>query len=336
MSKITIQQIADLAGVNKATVSRVINRSANISEKTREKVEAIMKEHNYVPNSIARGLAFNKTFTVGFYSDYTDKRAYANPFFYKVLQGIEEIVYNNDHMFLMMSDHVNKKSSSTFENVVSQHRVDGLIIPNTLLTEQNYDLLTKHNMPYVVTGENMLPKEGVPWVDIDNVQAGQVLTEHLIELGCRNIMIYAGGEAVARDKFLADRLKGYTEMMKRNQLDISVIEHADVLKTLNLAKKSEKSERTGITGTRPDALICCTHEQLFEILDWERGNPMLSELALATFDNFPMSKYMTHPVHFVDIDLEMMGKQAAQMLFSLMNKETDVPKSISIHTRIGN
>ncbi|MFD1175343.1 LacI family DNA-binding transcriptional regulator [Paenibacillus puldeungensis] len=334
MSKITIQQIADLAGVNKATVSRVINGNSKISEKTREKVEAIMKQQNYVPNSIARGLAFNKTFTVGFYSDYTDKRAYANPFFYKVLQGIEEIVYNNDHMFLMMSDHVNKKSKSTFEKVVSQHRVDGLIIPNTLLTERNYDLLVKHKMPYVVTGENMLPKGGVPWVDIDNVQAGQILTEHLIELGCRNIMIYAGGEAVKRDKFLADRLKGYTETMTRNQLDISVIQHGDVLKTFNFSEGSVKSEISGIA--HPDALICCTHEQLFEILDWERGNPMLSELALATFDNFPLSKYMTHPVHFVDIDLEMMGKQAAKMLFSLMNKEPSVPKSISIQTRIGN
>lgn len=330
MSKVTIQQIADLAGVNKATVSRVINGNRNISEKTREKVEAIMKQHNYVPNSIARGLAFNKTFTVGFYSDYTDKRAYANPYFYKVLQGIEEIVYDHDHMFLMMSDHVNKKSRSTFENVISQHRVDGLIIPNTLLNERNYELLVQHKMPFVVTGENMLPKEGISWVDIDNVQAGQILTEHLIGLGCRNIMIYAGGVAVERDKFLADRLKGYKEVMRRNELDISIIQHADVLKTLNNSDGNENSDMA-----QPDALICCTHEQLFEILDWERGNPLLSELSLATFDNFPMSKYMTHPVHFVDIDLEMMGKQAARMLFSLMNNEQDVPKSISIHTRIG-
>lgn len=331
MSKVTIQQIADLAGVNKATVSRVINGNRNISEKTREKVEAIMKQHNYVPNSIARGLAFNKTFTVGFYSDYTDKRAYANPYFYKVLQGIEEIVYDHDHMFLMMSDHGNKKSRSTFENVVSQHRVDGLIIPNTLLNEQNYELLMQHKMPFVVTGENMLSKEGIPWVDIDNVQAGQILTEHLIGLGCRSIMIYAGGTAVERDKFLADRLKGYTETMRRNDLDISIIQHADILKTLT----TDLSHNGSSSTTPPDALICCTHEQLFEILDWERGNPLLSELSLATFDNFPMSKYMTHPVHFVDIDLEMMGKQAARMLFSLMNHEQDIPKSISIHTRIG-
>jgi len=330
MEKLTIQQIADLAGVNKATVSRVLNGNSSISEKTRLKVEKIMKQHDYVPNSIARGLAFNKTFTVGFCFDYTDKRAYGNPFFYKVLQGIEEIVYERDHLFLMMSDHRQKKSKSTFERVVVDHRVDGLIIPNTLLNEQNYNLLLKHKMPFVVSGENMLPKEGVPWVDIDNVQAGRILTEHLVDLGCRHIAIYAEKEATERDKFIADRLKGYTEVMNRAGLELRVIENPDVLQALYT-----KTDGRADDPSQPDALICCTHEQLFEVLNWEQGHSILSGVALATFDNFPISRYMKYPVHFVEIDLEMMGKQAAQMLFQFMNKEESVPQSISIQTRIG-
>ncbi|EES74156.1 transcriptional regulator, LacI family [Paenibacillus sp. oral taxon 786 str. D14] len=329
VSKITIQEIAILAGVNKATVSRVINGNRNISEKTRKKVEDIMKQYNYVPNSIARGLATKKTFTVGFCFDYTNKQAYANPYFYKVLQGIEEVVYNHDHMFLMMSDHEGKNGRSTFERVVVERRVDGVIIPNTLLNERNYELLTKHDMPFVVSGENTLKQADAPWVDIDNVQAGRILTEHLIDLGCRNIMIYAGGSAAKRDKFLGDRLNGYHEAMRQHHLEPQVIEHADFL------KKLYDSPRSGSEAQRPDALICCTHEQLFEILDWENGNPLLAELALATFDSFPMSKYLKYPVHFVEIDLEMMGKQAAQMLFSRMNKESGVPPFISIPTQIG-
>lgn len=330
MEKLTIQQIADLAGVNKATVSRVLNGSSSISEKTRQKVEKIMKQYNYVPNSIARGLAFKKTFTVGFCFDYTDKRAYANPFFYKVLQGIEEIVYQNDHLFLMMSDHRLKKSKSTFERVVVDHRVDGLIIPNTLLNEQNYNLLLKHKMPYVVSGENMLPKEGVPWVDIDNVQAGRILTEHLIDLGCRHILIYADKSAAERDKFIADRLKGYSEAISKAGLEVNVIHSPEDLKAVN-----QEGDGRSEYLPKPDALICCTHEQLFEVLDWELGHSVLSQLALATFDNFPISRYMKYPIHFVEIDLEMMGKQAAQMLFALMNKEESVVRSISIQTRIG-
>lgn len=330
MEKLTIQQIADLAGVNKATVSRVLNGNSSISEKTRLKVEKIMKQHNYVPNSIARGLAFNKTFTVGFCFDYTDKRAYANPFFYKVLQGIEEIVYERDHLFLMMSDHRQKKSKSTFERVVVEHRVDGLIIPNTLLNEQNYNLLLKHKMPYVVSGENMLLKEGVPWVDIDNVQAGRILTEHLIDMGCRNILIYADKGAAERDKFIADRLRGYTEVIRKTGLEPRVIDSPVILQAL-YTKVHELPE----DFPQPDSLICCTHEQLFEVLDWDQGYSVLPRMKLATFDNFPISRYMKYPIHFVEIDLEMMGRQAAQMLFMLMNKEEGGVTSISIQTRIG-
>ncbi|MNC60094.1 hypothetical protein D3C75_1099500 [compost metagenome] len=86
---------------------------------------------------------------------------------------------------------------------------------------------------------------------------------------------------------------------------------------------------------QPDSLICCTHEQLFEVLDWDQGYSVLPRMKLATFDNFPISRYMKYPIHFVEIDLEMMGRQAAQMLFMLMNKEEGVATSISIQTRIG-
>lgn len=87
MSRLTIKEIAELAGVNKATVSRVLNGNANISEKTRQKIMDIVREHNYVPNATARALASNRTYTVGFCFDYTNRQAYANPFSAKCCKG---------------------------------------------------------------------------------------------------------------------------------------------------------------------------------------------------------------------------------------------------------
>lgn len=331
MSKITIQQIADLAGVNKATVSRVLNGNANISEKTRIKIEKIMKENNYVPNSIARGLAFNKTFTIGFCVDYTDKKAFANPFFYKVLQGIEEVIYDNEYLFLMMSDHDKKGGKSTFERIVMEHRVDGLLIPNTLLNQSNYDLLIKHQMPFVTLGEKMLEAEGVRWVDVDNVQAAHILTEKLISQGLERIMIYTGERGMIRDKFIADRVRGYSMAMKHRGFAVDIIEQAEVLKTLYHTKGGETDR-----GPDANAVICCTHDLLFEMLDWENGNPVLENISLATFDDYPVFKYLKQPVHYVEIDLETMGRQAAALLFTLINKEKNPPESIRIPTSIVN
>lgn len=332
MSKLTIQNIADLAGVNKATVSRVLNGNKNISEKTRLKIEKIMKEHNYVPNSIARGLAFNKTFTVGFCFDYTDKKAFANPFFYKVLQGIEDVIYDNEYLLLMMSDHDKKGGKSTFERIVVEHRVDGLLLPDTLLNQANYELLIEHEMPFVIIGEHSLQQEGIRWVDVDNVQAAGILTERLLALGHRSIVMYAGAADGRRDKFIADRMEGYRAVMGQHGLEAHIVEQADSLATLRAFEGGE----AGNNGHNPEAVICCTHELLFEMLDWEHGNPMLKEISLATFDDYPMFRHLKHPVHYVEIDLEMMGKQAAGLLFSLINKEANPAQSIRIPTSIVN
>ncbi|MNR23385.1 hypothetical protein D3C85_1404030 [compost metagenome] len=110
------------------------------------------------------------------------------------------------------------------------------------------------------------------------------------------------------------------------------MEQADSLAAL----KAFEGGEAGDSGQNPEAVICCTHELLFEMLDWEHGNPMLKEISLATFDNYPMFRHLKHPVHYVEIDLEMMGKQAAGLLFSLINKEPDPAQSIHIPTSIVN
>ncbi|WP_040952239.1 LacI family DNA-binding transcriptional regulator [Gorillibacterium massiliense] len=327
-NKITIQQIADLAGVNKATVSRVLNGNTNISEKTRQKIESIMKEHDYVPNTNARGLAFNKTFTIGFCFDYTDKKAFANPFFYKVMSGIEDAVYGNDYLFLMMSDHNKGKGKSTFERVVAEHRVDGVLIPDTLLTPDNYRLLMHHGMPFVVIGETMLPEVGIHWVDVDNSLAGQLLTETLIAQGYRNISLYADAESLKRDKFIADRIQGYRRAMDAHGMSPRIFADAG---SFRKAVRSDGSSAERLAG-RADALICCTNDQLFDVLDPDNGGPLAADIGLATFDDLSMHRYLKRNVHYVVIDLEQMGHKAAELLFSLVNKAANIPDLIRIPT----
>lgn len=312
-NKITIQKIAELAGVNKATVSRVLNGSATISQKTKEKVERIIKEYNYTPNTIARGLAVNKTFTVGFCHDYKDKRAFANHFFYKMLQGIENVIYDNDYLFLMMSRHEREDGTSMFERVVKERRVDGVILPSSLYNEANYRLLKEHRMPFVVLGEREFGHSDVRWVDVDNRQAAQLLTERLYENGYRRIHLYTDQEAIARDKFIADRIDGYTRTMEKLGLPAFVATSVGELQA---------------RGT--EAVICCTHEQLFELLKETADGLPLPDAELGTFDENPMFQYFKRTVHYVSIDLEKMGEQAAHLLLSIINQKEDVPHFIQI------
>ena len=87
-----IKDVAKAAGVSVSTVSRIINNSPLISEETRNRVLKVMKEMNYVPNIMARGLSNQQAFTVALLVNIEDKKSFINPFFYEMMHGIETVV----------------------------------------------------------------------------------------------------------------------------------------------------------------------------------------------------------------------------------------------------
>ncbi|MCL2342502.1 MAG: LacI family transcriptional regulator, partial [Firmicutes bacterium] len=92
----TIKEIAQKAGVATSTVSRVLNNSTLISEETRERVLRVMREQNYIPNSMARGLSSQRTYAVALLVNIEDSQAFNNPFFYEIMHGIETVVYQHE------------------------------------------------------------------------------------------------------------------------------------------------------------------------------------------------------------------------------------------------
>jgi len=313
--KITIQRIAELAGVNKATVSRVLNGSAAISTTTREKVEQIIKEYNYVPNSLAKGLASKKTFTIGLCQDFTNKEAFSNPFFYKVLNGIENIVYQQDYSFLMMSHRARAEGKSMFERVVSEHKVDGIIMPSSLFDDESHKLLESFKMPFVVLGEGMVEGKDIHWVDVDNEQAAGLLTRRLLKLGHKKIGIYSDKLTAKRDQFIMKRIQGYMNTMFQFGLQAFV-----------------ETEIADIYKHDLEAIICCTHDQLFGLLDENKNEALQREVVLATFDDNPLFQYFKRPIHYVSVELEKMGEEAASLLFSIIEQAKDIPHQIQITT----
>ena len=87
-----IKEIAQKAGVSKSTVSRVLNNNPLISEETRERIQRIMREQNYVPNSMARGLSSQRTCSIALLVSIENSKAFYNPFFSEVMHGIETVL----------------------------------------------------------------------------------------------------------------------------------------------------------------------------------------------------------------------------------------------------
>ena len=135
---ITISDVAEALGVSKTTVSRAISGKGRIGEETRQKVLSYIEEHDYKPNVIAKGLAQSKTFNlcVVMPGDYA---LVDLPFFQEVISGIQEIAGLHEYDILLCI--CKENDISGLERIISNHKVDGVILLRTFLKDLQIELL---------------------------------------------------------------------------------------------------------------------------------------------------------------------------------------------------
>ncbi|NQX63370.1 LacI family DNA-binding transcriptional regulator [Paenibacillus qinlingensis] len=216
---ITIYDIAAKAGVSAMTVSRVINNTGRISEKTRKRVRKVMEELHYIPNMLARSLVSQKTHLLSLLiTDIT------NPFYTTLARGAEDAAKKAGYRLLFANSDEDYAKEKDYIDMILTTRVDGVLLaPTGDHSLENLNQLRKHHIPFVV-----LDRE-IPGIDVDVVlgdsKAGaRNLVEHLIRLGHRRIALVNGLQDVSTARL---RYTGYEEAHRLSglQLDESLIVH---------------------------------------------------------------------------------------------------------------
>ncbi len=206
----TISDIARLAGVSRATVSGVLNQSPAVGEKTKARVLAIIAEHNYKPNEVARALARKQTGMIGLLV-----KDISNPLYSQIALGVEQACAQRGYSVIMGNTHKEHEREIANINLLKRRRVDGLIIfPLQKGSDLGhiYDLSTE-NYPFVLLAE-------VTGVDADLVRADDeagafAATEHFIRLGKQRIAFITGPKsALASDR----RLQGYRRALVKHKI----------------------------------------------------------------------------------------------------------------------
>lgn len=181
----TIDRVAALAGVSPSTVSRILNGTAVVNEAKRKAVDQAIAELGFVPNPVARGLAGGKTFSIGVITQAID-----SPFYGAALRGIEDELDHAGYCPLFVSGHWNAAAETRGIDVLRARRVDGIIVLTGRLPDQTLKTCAK-SIPVVVTGRD-LKAPGLFSLNFDNFNGGRIATQHLIDLGHRNIAFIAG------------------------------------------------------------------------------------------------------------------------------------------------
>jgi len=218
----TLEAVAALAGVSRATVSRVVNGSTKVTPEVTEAVTKAIADLNYVPNRAARSLASKRTQVVALVVPESTAKVFADPFFASIVQGAALQLAETEYTLNMVISSEFKADKT--RRYLMGGNVDGALIVSHHSGDHSYVHLGQ-SLPVVFGGRpGSDAEQGAYFVDVDNVAGAAGATEHLIARGRRNIAIITGPQDMPAG---LDRLTGWRRAMDAHGLDQSLIEFGD-------------------------------------------------------------------------------------------------------------
>jgi DNA-binding LacI/PurR family transcriptional regulator len=186
----TLDEVALLAGVSRATVSRVVNESPKVSPEARVAVQAAIAQLRYVPNRMARSLVTRRTDTIALVLSEPNSQVFSDPFFASIVHGVSAALAETELTLVLLTAR-DAREQQKIARYARQGHVDGVVLMSLHSEDLLPDILTEAGVPLVLCGR---PYDGrsVAYVDADNQGGARVATEHLIGLGRSRVAVLTG------------------------------------------------------------------------------------------------------------------------------------------------
>lgn len=312
---ITIKDVAREAGVSVSTVSKVINDGPSISEATKKHVKSIMERLDYHPNEQARNFARQKTNNIVFLTMLEQHAAFNNPHMFEIMCGVQEVLSSSFYNLSFKGVKGGEEALNLVNDIIGRKSADGIVVHGSATTKELLDTLVKNNFPHIIVGRPSF-KCAASWIDINNSISGQMAVEHLLEYGYDKIAFIGGAKD---DEISLRRLNGFVAGMHDSGYRVSdkYIKYGDYTKESGYQLALELLEEL----EQPEAIICENNQIALGVVKaLEAKNKKIPEdVALVSFDDFPLSRMIDPLLTVVDIDVYDMGIQAGTVLIRKMN-----------------
>jgi LacI family transcriptional regulator len=310
---VTIKDVARLAGVSVATVSRVLNASARVEEPTRERVLAATRKLRFSPNTAARSLSTRRSLALGvilpdLYGE----------FFSELLRGMDNAAQRAGYSLLVSSSHHDARGIDAAVRV-SRGRVDGLLIMAPDVARVALAAALPRGIPTVLLNGRPAADSDVTAVTVDNYGGAAAVTRHLIALGHRRIGFIAGA---AHNADAQQRERGHRAAMRA-----AGIEHEP-----ELSVRGDFTEDAGVEGaralltlaSRPTAIFAANDAMAVGALAFlrEAGVDVPSQMAVVGFDDIPVARFLNPPLTSVRVGIAALGAHAIQLLLEALATRT--------------
>lgn len=310
-----IKDVAKVAGVSTATVSRVLANHARVKEETRQKVLSAVEQLNYRPNLIARSLRVQKSAKIGLLV--SDVR---NPFFTAISRAVEDAAYEQGYSVLMCNTDENPDKEELYLNVLHDENVAGMIFSPTQQFSAKLSTFSS-DIPLVII-DRAVKSDQVDMVLLDNIAAAYDLTTHLVENGYKRIAgLFGNASTTGRE-----RNKGFLKALNENQLKpISQQFLSPRIKQGYEAAASLLDQRI-----RPDAIFTSNSlltAGVFQAIR-DRKLSVPGDVALVGFDQTTWGELVDPPITLISQPTEEIGRTATELLFQRIEEPGRSPKTV--------
>lgn len=315
---VTIQDVARLAGVSTATVSRVLSKPDVVRNHTQEQVMAAVRQLDYQPVAAARALASGRTHTVGCVIPTLDHAIFA-----RSTQAMQTTLAQAGYQLLVASHEYDPGTEFELVRALQHRGVDALVLVGTDHVPRLWEALSAWRKPTLLTW-SCDPR--LPSLGFDNAGAARMATEHLLGLGHRDIAVISGFSA--HNDRARSRIEGVRQALTRLKLTlppIRVTEQAFNLEGGRLGLRKLMSSR------QPPTAIFCGNDLLAvgALLEAQRLNLKVPEhLSICGIDNLEISEAINPGLTTVSLPTQDLGRIAAQYMLSAISGDVIAAQSL--------
>ncbi len=327
MSRTTIADVAKVAGVSKATVSRVLSGNYEyMKPHTRDRVEEAIEKLNYRPSSVARSLTSKRTNTAAILvSDV------GNPFYSDVIHGVEDVAFKDNYDVFLCNTNYDMERGLTFIRSLIDKRVDGVMIMSSSMSDLWLAELSKNNVPAVVLDwEVQATAAGVSTIGVDYSVGIQAAVDHLVALGHRHIVHVSGPIQLQTAR---DRRNAFLSALAKHNIPV---EAAPIFEgDLQIAGGRKVIEQIMRLSPRPTAVFTANDLTAIGVIGAARaqGLSVPNDLSVIGLDDIWLAEQMDPPLTTVGLPRYEIGQLAMQMLFDLLDKGDERP-STPVHRKV--
>lgn len=322
-SGISINEIAELAGVSTPTVSKVLNGRPDVAPATRERVEAIIRQHNYTRRR-AKSQTTPQLLDLVFHE--LDS-AWAT----EIIRGVEQLAAEK-RVGVVLSDlgGKNRANDRFIEDVLSRRPLGVIMVQSTMDAAQ-IEQLKSRNIPTVVVDTDGEPPSGTPTVGSSNWNGGFAAAKHLIELGHTNIAVISGRAEIMCSRL---RIDGFRAAMDQYGIPVNpeLIRNGNFYVSGGYAHGLELLQGED----RPTAIFAGSDLQAFGVMRAARelGLQVPDDLSVVGYDDLPITEWLYPPLATIRQPLQEMAHTATNMIFDLAQGRAPINGNVELGTTL--